>query len=234
MQETEYTRLLQEVYTDYWQNPEHIEESPRIAGRRMAQVLAQTIQIAHETKMEVTALDLCSGPGTLFRNLLTTYPSRARYTHFITQDIISFSQEQQFTARVSTDVPIRHTHLTGSALQVSLPDGSVDVLTSHFGIDFLERDVFLEVRRLLAPDGVGLFHFHHPVIYNQISESKPEHEALYRYMEETNRIFRNEQEIEETLTRYRLLSTDVFEWSATTWEGEVAWWFTRVRQSIEL
>lgn len=229
MLECDFEHRLAEGYRRHYSDSTRWHESPAVPRMQMAKHLSETILRAHSRKEMLTVVDLCSGPGSVYREMLIENPELAQNVHFITNDVVKFAPEQMFTSHLPCEITtINYTHLHQSALHLSFPDESADVVLSHFGVDFLHRSVFTQIRRILAHDGEAIFHFHHPVIFTRTAGINKEGKKVLDYMAHVHRIFASENEIVKTLAEYGLAAEaerKQVERDGGTWY----WWWVRAR-----
>lgn len=235
LSEAGYLDLLASFYRIHYYTGA-LHESPEFARQQMGELVGQEIVRQHEQMgQEITVLDMASGPGSVFIDVCKMHPEVIPYTRFITNDISRFEADQMFTA-LFPQRQINHIHINNSALEINLPyDDNANIVISNFGIDLLPRRVFRQVRLNMKPDGVGLFHFHHPDLLKfrrenpqAISEySRQIVTRIDQYLEEQRLIFPNLSSIIEGMYPYSLMVVESA-FREDPFEGE-KWWFAKMK-----
>src|SRR5258708_1113436 len=96
-------------------------------------------------------------------------------------------------------------HVQGSAFELPYRDNSIGMVVSNHAIDFLPDEVFKEAYRVLAPNGLALFNFHHPSMIPEDLEKFNLHENVrefWKFLKDNNRLFDSEGRIKKTMEGY--------------------------------
>lgn len=172
------------------------EKSRTSMARRVWELLQNGIPVNR-------ILDIGAGPQILERQLYAGRPRSQtdflRNFTFHTLDVAEISRRKLLAGKRQN---VAHTR----ANAVSLPykDGSFGMVVSNHAIDFAPiEDALREAYRVLAAEGIAIFYFHHPdMIPEDLSKVKNSRvRQAWQQLLDTNSLFRNEQQIRDSMTR---------------------------------
>lgn len=186
-QETTYLRRLAEFYQRRYQKGAK-EDSPELS--RMS--LISRIRPALEKGISPPRiLNIGSGPQQLEAELSQLIPEISQF-HLVSLDAARIASSSLAIGSSS-----QAAHLRASALSLPFSENSFGLLTSNLAIDLLPRSVLNEAWRVLAPNGLAFFNFHHPIILNptELAFLPPKIRQFRQYLKTHHLVFVDRKQI---------------------------------------
>jgi len=196
--------ILTTFYTRLYDNLGRKHDSPDKSRVSLAKAVAE---YAKDNPEGMRVLDIGSGRQSLERQIISAHKNKhgVNSLQLFTIDIADIPHHKLLEQRNDN---VHHSR--GSALRLPFADNSFKLIVSNHAVDFLPRNAFGEIYRVLTSQGACLFNFHHPALLKGIdSVTNKDVHSFWTYLKETNGLFASEAEISNTLLQYGFTNTQV-------------------------
>lgn len=208
--------LLTDHYSKLYSHEKH--DSPE-ASR--VSLVKKIVTALHDGIPNNQILDIGSGPQSLEKQLFMGRDDKSRAFlggfHFTTLDIAEINS-QKLLASKEQNVG----HVLADATKLPFDNKTFGLIVSNLVLDFLPRDVFKEVHRVMAEGGKAIFFFHHPSMLPKDLNSVTNDSVrkFWKYLVETKSLFGSRGEIVATLGEFGLQTKKV----VSVTDGKDTWW----------
>lgn len=208
--------LLADHYSKLYGHEKH--DSPEASRVSMVRRIVKTLK---EGVPNRHILDIGAGPQSLEKQLFMGQDDKSKAFlggfHFTTLDIVEINS-QKLLAGKKKNV----SHVRADAARLPFDNRTFGLIVSNLALDFLSRDVFEEVHRVLTEGGKAIFYFHHPSMIpadlNSVTNDSVR--EFWKYLLETKSLFGSREEIVATLEEFGLQTKKV----VSVTDGKDRWW----------
>ncbi len=197
----EFHSRLTDIYSNYYKN--RTSDSPESSRASLLKRFRLNTQYSSQNGY---LLDIGSGRQALFHqfkafNIPTDYKMHSL-------DLADIARNRLLAAKLGAE------HVRANASTLPFSTGQFDIVMSNLVLDFLGKDVYREVRRVLKPGGKLMVNLQHPILeevynhsaarYEELSYKEREVLNVWSHLLSQNMLFWNRDEIKKTLSVYGL------------------------------
>lgn len=150
---TELIPTMRADYSEYYTH--HSDDSANSSREKLLETLIRSAEEVLSRQSRVRILDVGAGRQILERELQlhSNFDTIDQRIDIITIDIADLEQEQLLAPEFI--------HIQASGTELPIADNSIDIVISSSAADFMPREVYSEIYRVLRTDGKFLAVFHH-------------------------------------------------------------------------